>query len=199
MNWDTILPGLATLLASLTGLQAFERDSPPKATDPKLKAKLEFAVTSCSTVGRDERRYTYVGGPDPNASVTIAIHGNRQFTLGVKCISYDHSPTKAAEWFLERIYTRLSLPSSQAALNDLGVAWVGAAPFVNLSAVLRPEDRAFSLGQKDLFFTAAVTDQADSDPPIGTIDSVTLTSVYLYDVDGSQLAQQIGPTQIGPA
>jgi hypothetical protein len=200
MPWDTILSGIATVLATLTGLQKFERDSPPKITDPTLKAKLEFAVTACSTVGRDERRYIYTAGPDPNATVAIELHGNRKFTLSVKCITYDHGYQNSAEWFLERIYTRLSLPSSQAALNAAGVSWMGAAEFHNLSSTLRPEDRAFSVGQKDLFFLAAVTEtEVATDPPIGTIDSVILTSIYLSNVDGTHLGKQIGPTTIGPA
>lgn len=199
MRWDIILPGIAALLARLTGLQSFERDSAPKMTNAKAKAKLEFAVTACSTVGRDERRYTYATGPDLNATVTLVITGVRQFTISVKCVSYDHTPTKSAEWHLERIYTRLSWPSSQHALNAIGVSWVGAEKLVNLSSATgMSEDRVFSLGVKDFLFTALVEDSepADASPvtgdsPIGTIDTVEIKSVYLFDVDGSQLGKQI--------
>jgi hypothetical protein len=204
MRWDLILPGIGNLLGRLTGLQQFERDSPAKLTDTRLKAKLEFAVTACTSVGRDERRYVYDGTvTDPNARVKLTITGVRQFTLSVKCVSYDHSPMMAAEWHLERIYTRLSWPSSQQALNALGVSWTGAGTFTNLSTIQKAEDRVFSLGQKDLFFTALVEDSTPpvagylGDSPIGTIDQVILTSVYLYGPDGQQLGKQIGPTTIG--
>lgn len=205
MRWDLILPGLATLLASLTGLQAFERDSPPKVTDPKLKAKLEFAVTAVTAIGSEDewRRVYNPSEPDPNKRVTTQVCGTRLLTLSVKCISYDHSPMNSAEWFLERIYTRLGFPSSCATLRGIDCAWVDSGSFVNLSASLRPEDRVFSVGQKDFMFTTAVNEIADGDPdydgPMGTIDSVVLTSIYLYGVDGNPLTTQIGPTTIGPA
>ncbi len=202
MNWGTILPGISALLATLTGLQRFERDSPPKVTDSKLKAKLEFAVIACKGLGLDERIYTYDGDVvDPNARMVLTLRGYREFTLGIKCTSYDHGYTKSAEWHLERVYSRLSWPSSQKALNALGVAWVGAGSFQNLSGVMAPEDRVFSLGQKDFFFTAAVeeTDAPDaSDSPIGTIDHAILTSVYLYDEAGQALESQIGPVTVPP-
>lgn len=199
MRWDQILPALATLLARLTGLQNFERDSPPKMTDPALKAKLEFAVIACSSIGRDERRYEYHQEiSDPNARMLLTVEGTRQFTIAVKCISYDHSPMKSAEWFLERIYTKLSFPSSQAALNAVNVAWIGAASFQNLSSQLDASNRIFSVGQKDFFFTAGISDSNADDPGIGTIDAVVITSIFLHDVDGDPLGLQIGPVQIGP-
>jgi len=203
VDWATVLPGIAALLARLTGLQTFERDSPPKFTDPVLKAKLEFAVTSCVAVGRDERRYTYDGTVvDPNARMVLTIDGNREFVLAVKCVSYDHTPLHSAEFFLERIYTKLSWPSSQAALNAVGISFTGAEKFVNVSANISDADRVFSLGVKDFRFLASVTDTVPPDPtdvshfgdsPIGTIDHVQLTSVYLYGVDGNPLGKQVGP------
>ncbi len=200
MDWATFLPALSALLAKLTGLQDFERDSPPKFTDPVLKAKLEFAVTSCIAVGRDERRYVYSPtDPDLNKRVTLTIEGNREFALTVKCISYDHSPLKSAEYYLERIYTKLSWPSSQQALNDAGMSFMHADNFINISQALSPEDRAFSMGVKDFHFLAAVVDvdSPDSaDSPIGTIDEVELTSIYLFDVSGDPLGKQIGPVVI---
>lgn len=203
MNWAAILPAVRALLVKLTGLQVFERDSPPQMTNPALKAKLEFAVVGCSTVGRDERHYEYSSSdPDPNRRVTLTIRGVRQFTLQVKCTSYDHGPLVSAEYWLERVRTKLAWPSSQQALNAVGTSWTGCpGSYQNLSAVGKQEDRVWSVGVLDFQFTAAVIDSTppdSADSPIGTIDSVELTSVYLRDSSGTPLAKQIGPDVIGP-
>ncbi len=198
MRWDLILPGIATLLGTLTGLQRFEANAPIKVTDPKLKAKLDYRVLACTGLGRDERRWTHdPDETDPNLAMKLELCGVRQFTLSVKCLSYDAVPTKTAQWYLERVYTRLSLPSSQAALNALEVAWIGGGSYTDLSAAVSAEDRIFSIGSKDFMFTTAVT-ESDDDESIGTIDHAIVTSVYLYGTDGEPLGKQIGPVTIPP-
>ncbi len=193
MRWDVILPGLSALLGKLTGLQVFEENSPQKATNAQLKAKLTFKVSSCVGLGEDEWRYTQHGaGPDQD----LTICGTRQFTLSVICEGYDAKATSAAYWYLERIYTRLSRPASNAALLALGVSWVDAGPFHNLSRPMGEGDRVFSIGQKDLMFTAVVND-SDDDPadfPITTIAEVQLYSNTLNGADGVPLTKQIAFT-----
>jgi len=190
MPWNTILPGLAALLASLTGLQITKTDMPQKVTDSTLKAQLEFRITSCVGIGEDEWRY--VADTDPTQQ-HLTICGHRAFTLQVKCTSYDATNTNMAPWYLERIYTRLSRPANLAAMDPLGVAWTDAGPTLDLGQVISEEERIFSIGVKDFMFTAVVND-ADTDPaddPQATIQHVNLTSNTLNNVDGTPLPVQV--------
>lgn len=190
MRWDLLLPGLALLLGNLTGLSVTKADMPDKVTDSALKAQLSFRITSCTGIGEDEWRY--VADTDPTQQ-HVTISGHRLFTLSVKCESYDATNTFMAPWFLERIYTRLSRPSSIAALQALGVSWVDNGPTLDLSGVISEEERIFSIGQKDLMFTAVINDADDdaTDDPMATIQHVNLTSNTLDNVNGVPLTKQI--------
>lgn len=197
MNWALILPGLAALLAKLTGLQQFERDSPPKMTDPKLKAKLDYAVISCVAVGLDERRYVETSP----GMMALSMYGQRQFALQVRCISYDHGPTMSAEYYIERIRSKLAWPSSQAAINALGCSWLPGGSFRNLSDTPVGEKRVFSIGAGDFSFLATIADSEapdSADSPVPTIDHVIMTSVYLFGESGAPQAPQIGPDTVPP-
>lgn len=190
MRWDLILPGLSALLAGLTGLQITKTDMPQKVTDSALKAQLEFRITSCVGIGEDEWRYTADSDPTQQH---LTICGHRAFTLQVKCTSYDATNTHMAPWFLERIYTRMSRPTSLDAMGTLGVAWIDAGPTFDLGQSSSEEERIFSIGVKDFMFTAVVND-ADDDPaddPQPTIQHVNLTSNTLNNVDGTPLTRQV--------
>lgn len=188
MRWDVILPGLAALLASLTGLQITKTDMPQKVTDSALKAQLEFRITACTGIGEDDWRYS--ADSDPTQQL-LTVCGQRSFTLQVKCTSYDAANTSMAPWFLERIYTRLSRPASLAAMAALDVAWCEAGPTLDLGQSISEEERIFSIGVKDFMFTAAVNDADDADSPQATIQHVNLTSNTLNNVDGNPLTRQV--------
>lgn len=196
MNWDVILPGLAALLASLTGLQVKDRDNSQEMTnpDPTAKGQLLYSVTSCSSVGIDELRYD----PDPadptGWTTKLLICGQRYFTLQVRFEGFDQGDTLSARFYLERIRTRLNFPSSNDAINKLGCAWADDGPFILLNNTY--DDRVFSVGTIDFMFNACVNepDTSADDSPIGYIQSVSIASHFLYDSSGSPASTQLNLT-----
>jgi hypothetical protein len=192
MRWDLILPALATLLGTLTGLQVREKTSPEKQFRTQLKAKLEFNVSSCVDVGEAEIRYE-PGSPATNLIEQVVLH--KEFVLSVKCESYDNGYTKFAPWHLERIATRMNRATSLAALRAVGCSYLGVGPTHDLSGVTDDEGRIFSVGQKDFRFLGVVNDRDTDAPPTGSIGSVELQSIYLYGADGVQLPAPLQVSQ----
>lgn len=195
MRWDLILPGLSTLLASLTGLQVSEAFVDEKATRSQLKGQLKYNVISCTPIERAEIRYV-ADTVDPNKVVEVICFHNA-FTLSVRCEGYSRKFTQFAPWHLERIATRMNRATSRAAVRALGCAWIGVGPTVDLSAMTADEEPHFqSVGVKDFMFTGVVNDKNEDDAATDTIATVELASHYLYGVDGVQLpsALQVSET-----
>lgn len=192
MRLDLLLPAIAALLGSLTGLDARDGGMPAGFTDPVLKAKLEYRVTAINGIGDDEWRY----GDPGDGLEHLTICGTRKFTVSVRCESYDQSSNLSAQWYLERIYTRLSRPSALDALRAVDCCWIDSHSYVDLPTP--KDDRVWSIGVKDFVFTAAVNDSADdsaADSPITTIDTVQFVSQYLFQPDGvTQTRDQIDVT-----
>jgi hypothetical protein len=196
MKWGTILPGIQALLVKLTGLAAVnvgELDvGDQKFTSSKKKGQISFSIISVKSIGNDELRYAFDPDADENESMSVTVCGNREFTLGIRFEGFDHGFERAAAWYLERIFTRLSRPASAAALRAVECSWVGASPFVNLNATISDEDRIFSRGQRDFSFITVVND-ADDDPADigGFIETVELYSDTLDITPGTPAGLQI--------
>lgn len=192
MNWSTILPGIQSLLVQLTGLRpgnvGAADDGGQKFTSTVKKGQLSFKVISTRGIGKDESRLEF---DEDDEVLRETICGNREFTLQLMFDGYDHKPTRNAEHYLERIYTKLARQTSKDALRALGVAWSDCKPYVNLSASTSDDDRIFSRGARDFSFLTAVNDTEDSDDGIGWIETVELYSDTLNDASGVALAKQI--------
>ncbi len=200
MNWEAILPGIQTLLVAVTGLRSANvgdaDDGKQKFTSPVKKGQLSFKVVSVRHIGRDESRLEEVSeGPSGPIHFEETVCGNREFTLQLLFEGYDHSFTKSAEYYLERIFTKLSRRTSRAALAAVGCSWTGVSPFINLSAVISKEDRVYSRGARDFTFLTAVNDH-DDDPSewTGWIETVELYSNTLKDVSGTDTPTQVSFT-----
>lgn len=217
MNWSTILPGIQALLVSITGLRSANvgdaDDGKQKFTSAVKKGQLSFKVVSVRHIGRDETRLEEVdvvtpgpsgpSGPEPDVHtihLEETVCGNREFTLQLLFEGYDHSFSKSAEYYLERIFTKLSRRTSRAALDAVGCSWTGVTPFVNLSKVVSNEDRVYSRGARDFTFLTAVNDH-DDDPSewVGWIETVELYSNPLNDVSGDPASVQVSFTGPPPA
>jgi len=96
----------------------------------------------------------------------------------------------------------LTVITNNTALGVNGTETFSVAIVNSKHAVISEFDSsATAVGSLDFQFLAAIVDASPpdtADSPIGTIDSVILTSVYLYAVDGSHAGPQIGPDTIGP-
>jgi hypothetical protein len=100
-------------------------------------AKMTFDLTSVTPLGRDEQRKTYnedaviVGDTyepnpaDPLERLGGIVHetgGNRVWLVTVKCEAFWGASAGTAHYHLERVRTRLNLPSVREALTLLGLA-----------------------------------------------------------------------------
>jgi hypothetical protein len=100
-------------------------------------AKMTFELTAVLGLGRDETRKTYdpdavIAGdtyqPDPlNPSARLGgvVHetgGNRVWLVTIKCEAFWGASAATAHYHLERVRTRLNLPSVRSALALLGLA-----------------------------------------------------------------------------
>ena len=151
---DTIcdIPGAVTQAEDgpqlMPSIGTFDPDAPndnPDVTDAGIAklAQLTYDLTSISSLGRDEIRKTYdpdveIEGDtyepdpeDPEARLGGIIHetmGNRVWLLTVKCEAKWGAPAGAAHYHIERVRTRLNLPSVREALALLGLARNSISP-----------------------------------------------------------------------
>lgn len=194
MNFETSLPAIAALMTSLVGLRVDQRNMPQKVTDPKVKGKLVYTVTSCISNGlNDDVRFVYNAG---TGLLDVVVSGLRTFTLSVRFEGYDQSLPHDALYYLERLGTRLIYPSSLATLAALDVSLIRRLSFQDLSRILSAEDRVWSVGQKDFVFQCVVTynpTDGGADSPSSWIEHVQVLSDDLLGEDGLALP---GPMQI---
>lgn len=191
------MPGISSLLAKLTGLVPANvgpaDDGGQKFTKSKgsgkKKAQISFKVVSIKHIGRDVTTYALNEAED---ALVETVSGHRVFALQVLLESYDHGFSNTAEWYLERIFTKLSRSTSKAALRAIECSWVDVSPFVNLSAAISDDDRVFSRGARDFSFLTVVNDTDDSDDEtIYWIETIDLYSNTLDGVDGEPLADAL--------
>lgn len=193
-DFATMLPGFAALAVSLTGLQVFQRNSPPKVIDPKLKGKLDFRVIACRPVSTfDEIRYVF---DTVLGTYTMVSSGLRKLTIQVTFEGFDHGYGRDALFYLERLASRIVWPSSLAALNVLEMSLLDRGTFVDLSKVLSAEDRQWSVGTKDFIFLAVLNETPDNpdDNPANWIETVIFTSNPLLGEDGTPESPPVSGT-----
>ncbi len=127
------------LMPSIGTFDPLANNEDPDSDTPNVAklAKMTFELTSVTPLGRDEQRKTYdpdavIAGdiyePDPeNPSERLGgiVHetgGNRVWLVTVKCEAFVGAAAGTAHYHLERVRTRLNLPSVREALTLLGLA-----------------------------------------------------------------------------
>ncbi len=154
---------------------------PDGSTNTNTLAKLEYSIVSIVGLGQEEFRGAYdplivIPGdtyePDPNApsarlgGLIISVHGNRQVNVQIKAEAF--APTGGGAFaYIERVRTRICLPSVSDRLEAVGLAIADYSD-------ARPADyvengRTVSVAWFEVTFNAA--DQAD-DSPVTTIELV---------------------------
>lgn len=151
------------------------------AADPATLAKCTFNVIAVTPLFIDETRQTYDpagnppgdmyappgGNPGDLGSVIESVHGYRRLTVSIKCECFDQSDAGTAWTYLERVRSRLRLPSSRATLEAAGCAISDIGPSRDLS--YDEDGRRVSVAQFDLFLNAA---DEQSDDPVTTIERI---------------------------
>jgi hypothetical protein len=178
MNMRAILDGLGPLLASVSGCRVADADTdafrfPPRGGGADSFARLDFHVRDVTPVGLDELRSEY----DPDAEVeddtyepelggiTYTQTGQRSLVLEVRV----ECDTPFTAWpFAERVRDRIDLPSTEAALEALGlaVARCGRARDMTYAS----EGRMLSVAVLEIWLNAA---SGETEGPVTTIEDFT--------------------------
>lgn len=191
MDLATIEPALCTLAANLTGIEeaccVFAN-----APRPRHNGKLVL-LSWVSRTGRalDGASWAYAANANPLLEMTPTAGGAREASLQFSVEVYlDHRPGHSAAALIERARTRLSWPSSLAALGAAGLALatVGAAS----QADYRADGRMVSRSLFEVRFNC-VDFEADTAGRTSYISTATVTGTVV-DVDGSDLPDSIQPT-----
>lgn len=191
MNLGDIRGALRTVINRVDGVTADVTQDANQAQfypDPggDTGAVVTFNVISVAAVGQDEKREEYDADADIDGDeypgdlggVVQSIHGNRRLTVSLRCECDDLRDGGSAWTYLERVRTRLQLPSSRETLSDAGVGISELGPARDLS--YDSNGRRVSVAQFDLFLNAA---DSASDDPVTTIERVGLS------VNGSDEAE----------
>jgi hypothetical protein len=179
MDIATIEPALCALAASITGL--------PAAACIFENAPRPFAPVLCllswiSRIGRgqDGTRWTYAAATDPLSEMTPTVEGLREAHLQIAVeVLADQRPGYNAASVIEHARTRLSRPSSLAALEAVGLALappVGPATQADYSA----DSHIVSRSLFDLHLNAMAT---ETDTTTSYIDSADIEGT-VYGPDG---------------
>jgi len=160
-----------------------ENENPDADTPNVAKlAKMTFELTTVSSLGRDEIRKTYdpdavIAGDeyepnpeDPEERLGGIVHettGNRVWLVTVKCEAFWGAAAGTAHYHLERVRTRLNLPSVREALALLGLARNSISPS-HMADYDDDSGRRVSVQWFELKLNA--TDSA-TDAPVTTIET----------------------------
>lgn len=200
IDWLDFESGFAALLQTLSGVPANVVNSkdngvnftfpagapyPEAGSEDEGQVKIDFAIISEATWGRDELRQsydptavipgdTYSGPGAPLGGVVYAVNGNRELVIQVACDRYNVS--QPAFETLRNIRDRLWLPSTRAACKALGIAVSKSGPILRIDAELDGR----SVSRYTFEITANVMANA-SDAPVTTIETV--------NVDTSEIIQ----------
>jgi hypothetical protein len=166
MDFSTLQTALPTLLSTLIGLPCQHATEPRKfITGPC--AVVEFI--SQEGIGVDDRKWENLDTngavtTDPAAADTVRAtqYGMREGVLQITAWSNDQRIDKSARFYLERLRTRLRMPSSLDALRAMGLAIVTIEKTVPLD--LTEDGRVMSQASLDVRVGYGVT-EADAAVP----------------------------------
>lgn len=181
IDFQTIQDALREWVCKVSGLRTFWRH---EATEHEDRPHCELSISSPDSLGTDETIYEY----DPGQGVLRTTQcGQRLFTLGIKVITRDQSPTGAARWYLEKIRTALRKPSAKEAFQAANLALVEALPLINLDRLFQDRMESIELMDVRMATTAVEVDPGEN---VGYIEKTEVTSA-LRDPAGRLLPSSL--------
>lgn len=133
VDFATLKPALAVVVATLTGLQPRDVEQQDGANSFVGKVKARYSLIGWASLGvddslmsrTDDTSQPFGSVPFGGASAPLVetVSGRRTFTLRIKIVCYDHTGGTEAETYLERARTRLRWRSITQALNTIGVGY----------------------------------------------------------------------------
>lgn len=193
MDLSAIEPALCALASSVTGINAtlcvFENAPRPQSPDGRM---VILSWVSRSGVGLDGDRWDYAAAADPLDEMTPTVQGSREARLQFAVeIAADQRAGYNAAAIIETARTRLSRPSSLAALEAAGLALatVGPATQADYPADGRMVSR--SLFEVVLNAHASEADTAGRTSYIATVEA----TASIQNAGGTTLPDSIQPSQ----
>lgn len=194
MDLATIEPAIAALAAAVTGLPAAACvwANAPRPLAGGALALVFLSWVSRTGVGQDGTTWAYAADADPMQEMTPSVQGSREARLQIAVEVYaNQTPGANAAHYTERARTRLSRPSSRAALEAVGLALATVGPAT--TADYRADGRLVSrsLFEVALNGHAREADTAGRTSYVATVEAVAATE----GVDGVDLPDSIQPSQ----
>lgn len=193
MNLLVIEPALCALASSITGITAaccvFENAPRPQSPDGRF---VILSWISRTGVGQDGTRWDYAADADPLEEMTPTVQGSREAVLQFAVeITADQRAGYNAAAILETARTRLSRPSSLAALEAAGLALATVGPGTQADYAGDQRMVSRSLFELRLNAHASEADTAGRTSYIATVDA----EATIEGVDGTDLPVNIQPSQ----
>lgn len=148
---DTMRVGLKTLAANLGGLDAYWEDQQRPYINPSTRAALLLSLGPSNPIGRDEIRSDWDASRDHAEWQDTAV-GIRRLPWRIKCYGFEETDAKVAQFYLERIRTRLRWMSTVRALNALSLSRANTGQVTDLSVPV--DDRMTSIAFLDIGLNA---------------------------------------------
>lgn len=181
MDWATLQTELPSLLGDLLELPCDWRKQPRKMhTD----ARAQLDLVSHTGLGVDETSWTELDEDDDDEPdhVRATVHGLRELAVQVSVWSPSQSLDKSARRYLERLRTRLYLPSSLERIKALELALVGVEDLVLLDP--SEDGREVSEAAMDVRLAGG---SSELDAPIPFIETARVRSEHLRNAAGDPL------------
>lgn len=182
MDWQELQDGLKAWFVAQSGLDVRDviwDDEPVGYTGI---ASATMRLRSHNTAGvTDEVRYESQG---PDEDATVAALGNRSMTLSIKVRTRDADPDTRPYAILERVRDRLELPSTQDALDALGIGLIGTAALVDVSPVRDRRREPTAVLDLRMSYTSDTSEATPAPTPadtIGTIEHVEIGGTVSAD------------------
>jgi hypothetical protein len=186
MNLVQVESALKLWVAALTGVAigfvVFE-GAPQPRTNGRL---VTLSWVSMPTVGTDEVRYANDGSVlPPDANLTPMVVSLSKCTLQVTFDVNDNRPEAPHAFGLARLMlNRVRRPSSLAALRAVNLGFVGTTGPTNADS--DTDDHNVSRAVLEVMMNASNLDRDESNP-IGSVESIDLTSNTVDDEGGTPL------------
>lgn len=182
MDYARLETELPLLFAELLGIPCDWRKRPRKQhTD----ACAQLDVISNASIGGDERAWVDVDSDADTVvdSIQATVYGVRELVVQVSVWSPVQSLATSARAYLERLRTRLSLPSSLDAIKALELALVGVEDLV----LTDPDQDGRTRSEASIDVRFAYGHDETEAAAIPFLETVRVTSSSARDVQGDPL------------